>query len=288
MQSQLVFQDEKERSRLQAQERLLVRYEESIFSELLKSRTGLCVLDIGCNDGEKTRRRFSSDAISKVVGLDVSSALIARAQEKHGAGKFSFYLCDVESENFASDLKAHMEKDGIEKFDIIYLSFVLMHIKNIQRLLWSLKKALAQNGTMVILEANDSASYLSGDEKNLLGDFLGMLAKDPLAGSRDTGSRLETIVKECGYRNVRIWHDRMSAPAGDIKMKKDIFEVYFTYLSEDVKMLCAENPQNTEYLTWSDWLKENFEQLRKLVLSGDTQLSIGVCFMTCNGEAYER
>ncbi len=288
MQSQLIFQAEKERSRLQAQERLLIRYEKDIFSELLEGRSGLCILDVGCNDGEKTIRRFSSDAVGKVVGLDVSADLVAQAQEKYLGSKFSFYRCDVESENFAHELKAYMDKDGIQKFDIIYLSFVLMHIKNIKQLLLSLKKVLSPNGTIVILEANDAASSLSNDEYGLLGDFLGMLAKDPFAGNRDTGRNLESLLKACGYRNSRVWHDRIYAPVGDIEMKEDIFEVYFTYLPEDVKMLCDEHPQNMEYRKWSDWLKENFEQLRKLVLSKDAQLSIGICFMTCNGEAYEQ
>ena len=55
---------------------------------------------------------------------------------------------------------------------MIYLSFVLMHLGDVNKLLVSIRPFLKTEGKLVIIEANDSASYLSHDKQGLLGDCL--------------------------------------------------------------------------------------------------------------------
>ena len=79
MQSQLVFQEEKERERLRRQNLLLSQAEKPALEHFFKGKSELSVLDIGCNDGTRTFHRFSDDRISRVIGLEYNQQLVERA-----------------------------------------------------------------------------------------------------------------------------------------------------------------------------------------------------------------
>ena len=91
MQSQLVFQEEKERERLRRQNLLLSQAEKPALEHFFKGKSELSVLDIGCNDGARTFHRFSDDRISRVIGLEYNQQLVERANSQFGNTKFSFY-----------------------------------------------------------------------------------------------------------------------------------------------------------------------------------------------------
>ena len=76
MQSQLVFQEEKERERLRRQNLLLSQAEKPALEHFFKGKSELSVLDIGCNDGARTFHRFSDDRISRVIGLEYNQQLV--------------------------------------------------------------------------------------------------------------------------------------------------------------------------------------------------------------------
>ena len=96
MQSQVVFQEKKERERLLIQNRLLSQAEQPALEHFLEGRTELSVLDIGCNDGSRTFSRFSDDRISRVIGLEYNQELVETAERKYVDSKFFFYQRDVE------------------------------------------------------------------------------------------------------------------------------------------------------------------------------------------------
>ena len=90
MQSQLVFQEEKERERLRRQNLLLSQAEKPALEHFFKGKSELSVLDIGCNDGARTFHRFSDDRISRVIGLEYNQQLVERANSQYGNTKFLF------------------------------------------------------------------------------------------------------------------------------------------------------------------------------------------------------
>ncbi len=105
MQSQLVFQEEKERERLRRQNLLLSQAEKPALEHFFKGKSELSVLDIGCNDGTRTFHRFSDDRISRVIGLEYNQQLVERANSQFGNTKFSFYQMDVDRDSFSADLQ---------------------------------------------------------------------------------------------------------------------------------------------------------------------------------------
>ncbi len=281
MQSQLVFQEKNEIKRLRVQNNLLSCYEAPIFARIFSEGRNLSVLDIGCNDGMKTFERFSSESVSSVIGLEYNEELATKAQKTYGNEKFSFYPFDVEAEGFSERLLTIMTEKELDGFDVIYLSFVLMHLSDAKGLLLSLRPFLKKNGKLFIIEANDAASTLTNDEKGLLGEFLKILKKDKYSGNREIGANICEDLSDSGYENICVWHDAVSASEGEKAKKKAIFTTFFTYLSEDVLLLLDAEPNNEEYKSWSAWLDHNYETLRRLILQEKSFISMGMKILTC-------
>lgn len=281
MQSQLVFGEKNEIKRLRVQNSLLSAYEDPIFAQIFSEGRNLSVLDIGCNDGKKTIERFSSESVSHVIGLEYNEKLAAKAQKIYGNEHFSFYPFDVEAECFSERLRIIMAEKQIDGFDVIYLSFVLMHLNDVKRLLLTLRPFLKKNGKLFIIEANDTASTLSNDEKGLLGEFLKILKKDRYSGNREVGANICEQLSDCGYEDICVWHDAVSATEGEKEKKKAIFTTFFTYLSEDILLLLDAEPNNEEYRSWSAWHDLNYKTLKHLILQEKSVISMGMKILTC-------
>ena len=281
MQSQLVFQEKNEIRRLRVQNELLSCYEAPILTQIFSEERNLSVLDIGCNDGQKTVERFSSESVSQVIGLEYNEKLAEKAQKTYGNEHFSFYPLDVEAAGFAERLHNIMNEKQIDGFDVIYLSFVLMHLSDVKGLLLDLYPFLKENGKLFIVEANDAASTLNNDEKGLLGEFLEMLKKDKYSGNRAVGATICEVLSDCGYRDICVWHDAVSAAEGEKEKKKAIFTTFFSYLSEDILLLLDAEPDNEEYRSWSHWLDLNYKTLKRLILQEKSVISMGMKILTC-------
>ena len=148
MQSQLVFQEEKERERLRRQNLLLSQAEKPALEHFFKGKSELSVLDIGCNDGARTFHRFSDDRISRVIGLEYNQQLVERANSQFGNTKFSFYQMDVDRDSFSADFQKLCTEPEDREFDLICLSFVLMHLHDGEKLLRTLKNFLKKGGLL--------------------------------------------------------------------------------------------------------------------------------------------
>lgn len=285
MNSQLIFQDETEMRRLRVQNTLLASYEEPILAALFSSASDMTVLDVGCNDGTKTVKRFSSPSVSDCIGLEFNLDLVQEAVNRYGDGRFSFYRIDAEDKDFAPSLRKIMAGKNIEAFDLIYLSFLLMHLKDPGSYLRSLSQFLRKDGKILIIEADDSASKLNGDKGGLLGEFLAILRKDRYAGNRDVGRNIIPLLRKCGYGDITVHYDAISASKGEQEKKQAIFTTFFSYLGEDVSILLSCEPENAEYRSWKAWLEKNYLTLREMVMDEESEISMGMKILTCSKES---
>ena len=281
MKSQLVFQEKTEMERLRVQNNLLSCYEAPVFAQLFSEGHALNVLDVGCNDGTKTVERFSLESVAHVIGLEYNEELAIKAEKLYGNKRFSFFTCDVEDQDFPKQLRAIMGEKHIDGFDVIYLSFVLMHLSDMSKLLAALRPFLKPEGKLVIIDANDSASTLTHDDTGLMNEFLNILKKDRYAGNREVGAVIRDELIACGYEDVFVWHDVIAAGAGEAEKKRAIFTMFFTFLPEDVRLLLSAEPENEEYKSWSTWLDRNYETLKQLVMQDQSEISMGIKILTC-------
>ncbi len=284
MEKQNVFTYEKELGRLGMQSELLADCERPIFRELFTGRRNLRVLDVGCSDGEKTFRWFSVPEVSRVIGLELDGKLAGHAQETHGSDVFRFCACDADAEDFPVKLRAVMRREKVRSFDIIYVSLLLSHLRAPEAFLRHLRPLLAEGGVLVAVEADDAAAFLLPEDRRFAG-FMDILSQDPFAGDRSVGGRLGTMLSECGYRSPQLHRCAISAGPGEEEKKAMIYEMFFSFLKEDLVLLRAEAPEDARYIRWERWLQQNCTELRRAVCMPASQISIGISVVTGAGDA---
>lgn len=282
MKSNLIFQDEIELHRLSVQNQLLSDYEKPIIRDMLQEKTKIRILDVGCNDGRKTVDRFSGENIYKVIGLEFHQELVEKAENEYSDKVYSFYQCDIEASDFEERLSDIASKNQIESFDIIYISFVLLHLNDPAKLLTILHRFLATNGKIMIIESFDRNSSLEPDDNNELMSFLDILSQDPCAGKRMMGENLPKILRDCGYQDVRIRLNEIVAENGEQEKKKAVFKTFLSYLPYDIALLLEQEPQNKRYLYWKEWMASHFEHLKEAVQADASKISMGIRIITCN------
>lgn len=275
-------QQENEIERLNIQEDLFSSYEKPVYQKVFaKSRN--FVLDIGSNDGQKTIKRFSNTDAKKVVGIDFDPELIKLAQTNYSNDRFSFYYCNIEDDNFTSSISQIMKEENIPSFDVINLSFVLMHIKDTASLLSKLRTLLSENGVLMLIDTNDDLSHIKPDDGNYFNTFKKLLSKDPYAGDRRCGAKLPETLTKCGFKNVTLEKEKLVASPTEAQKKESMFTCYCSFLKEDIDLLLKEDPTNTTYLYSRDWLVDNYETLKENSLSDKSEFTLGVTVITCSG-----
>ena len=275
-----IYQDPRELARLAAQNRLMRAYETPVWEELFSNRSGMRILDVGCNDGKKTLERFSRPETARVLGLEYHSDLVARAEKNCADSRFLFRACDVEAADFPKRLSELMEESGIEAFDLIHLSFILMHLKEPGRLLQTLSGVLSKSGRLLLVEPDDRDSFISEDPEGLFRTFCRFLKTDPFAGDRGCGRRVFSMLEQMGFRNVRLVQKQITAGQNEPQKKEDLFQMFFSYLPLDMEFLLKQEPEREEYQRCAAWLFAHFDALREQVLQC-RQFAIGVSIMTC-------
>lgn len=284
MASSKVFEENEEINRLAVQNRLLKDYEQPVCQRVIGGRHNLKLLDIGCNDGSKTADRFTCENITQVIGLEYHRHLAKKAQKTYGNNGFAFYQCDVEGAGFIKRLRHLMAKNSIEAFDIIHISFVLMHLKNPGELLTSLRDVLTPGGKLFLVEADDSFSKVSSDTNHLYRNFLKILSDDPFSGDRNCGGKLPALLEKSGYKQIQLESTCIGADQSERLKKKDMFDIFCSYLPADMILLQKQEPDNTQYIACVGWLNQHYHTLKELFLAENTSISMGVSIITCLGE----
>lgn len=277
---QNVFLDEVELKRLMVQGRLLSEYEQPIYQKVIDGRKGLTLLDVGCNNGWKTKERFSDKNFKKIIGIDCLDLLVEQARKQFGNEVLSFYACDVATEDFAEKLQQIIQKENIPAFDIIHCSFMLMHTKEQEEILRRLKAFLAPGGKLIAIEPDDTTSYMNPDPDGIYREFLQVLSADPYAGKRNMGADLPGLFANSGYTDIELECSEIASSGNEITKKEHIFDTFCSYLQEDL-ILLRQGAEGGAYQKEWEWVQKNFEKLRQLMTGEASTVSMGVRIYTC-------
>ena len=275
MGNQNVFANEKELGRLSTQNKLMYRCEGPIFQSIFAGKRDLHVLDVGSNDGEKSFQWFSDPAVSRVLGLELDAALAEHAQKTFGGDKFSFYSCDVENERFPTRLEEIRQREGLDGFDVIYISFLLSHLKAPDALLRQLRPLLNAGGVLVAVDSDDSTCSLEPEGGGLLREYLAFMAQDPFCGDRSLGRRLPEILRSCGYCDAVRRGGPIVAGPEEPEQRRCICDTY-ALLEEDLPLLRESFPNEALYDRMEQWLAQNLAELKRCFLAENARVSMGI------------
>lgn len=215
----------------------------------------LKVLDIGCSNGFKTNLLFGKyKNIEKVVGIDIDDKAIMEAKEKYEDNKYTFELKDID------------QLDTNNKYDIIYLSYVLQHLKEPKQYLKKLKNMLTDRGIIIIKVPDDSFKLCYPDKEDLLNKIF-KLYEDKIINKqnitkytdRHIGKKVFSYLKENNYQNVKLYYNITDTLNMTCDEKLKLFNSSIYFRNAEKKTNVNEKVKN-EMNELLNKLKEKFKQ----------------------------
>lgn len=276
-----VYKLEQELLRLNKQNKFLKELEQPVYNQVLNGVERAAVLDIGCNDGRKTADRFDRDCVSKVIGIEYHKTLVDAANHTYDKNKFHFYQADIESGHFEETLSEIMKASHVDGFDVINISFVLMHLKRPKRVLAAVKKCLKPDGTLVLIETEDSYSRMVPDEDGRMELFLKICDQDILSGNRHLGSKIPAMLQSLEYQDIIVHSKQICAAKMEKERREQMFDIAFSYIPEDIASLCERYPKEQEYLLMKSQIEENYEHFRSDFVEKAAEAACGMVIVTC-------
>ena len=203
----------------------------------------LSILDMGCAYGFVTKDRFAKIPNAKVIGVDRSEILIDYAKENSMFNGASYYVLDLEDEEVIDNLYEIMQKENIEKFDIIFASLVIHHLKNPNKLLRNIRKVLADDG-YIIIRGSDDGSIVTYNDDGLIQKVVDLHLSCDGISDRLNGRKIYSQLVSSGYKNVKMINWVKEVSGMDLDERNEIFIERFSYRKNYIKTQCEKDPYN--------------------------------------------
>lgn len=229
---------------------------------------GGIVLDVGCAYGKVAKSRFNEQKYTQVIGIDKNEFCISEAQKI--GGKFNFVTIDIEENNFADKFRAYMDEQGIDGFDIIFISLVLHHLKDPYAVLRKLRKFLSKSGFIIVRGADDGSKLAYPDEHEYLKRIINKTLQAPGVSDRLHGRKIFDWLNQSGYRNIHIYSFLRDTSNLSYDEREDLFKESFSYRVNYFRKMWEADSANDEKfsdfdemetllaLFENEFMKENF------------------------------
>lgn len=276
------FEDEKEKKRLKIQQDLMKSFDSDTYKKVIDEFDELYILDVGSNNGDFIMDRIGkSEKVRLLVGLEFDAKSVEAANKKYGEdGRIAFYEQNVENEDIQEKLSEIIEKTGIERFNVINISMLLLHLKTPFRLLRALRKFLVKGGVIIIKDIDDGYNLAYPDDNGDFARVVDICTRDTLAGYRHSGRQIYTLLKHAGYTDVSLEKAGLSTIGMDYDERSALFDTYFSFILEDLKIILNKNPGNTQLCEDYEWYKKNYEDLEESFLNDDFFFNLGFVIYT--------
>lgn len=260
-----VFEDEKEKKRLKIQQNLMKRFDKSTYQKIIDSYDELLILDVGCNNGDFVMDRIGrSEKVRLMVGFEYDTESVELANKKYGVkGKIEFYEQNVEAEDLEDNLTEILDNLGVEKFNVINISMVLLHIKNPYRLLKRLRRFLQKGGMVVIKDIDDGYNVAYPDEDEAFARVVAICARNGTSGYRHSGRQMYTLLKHGGYTDICLEQCGLSTIGMDYDEREALFNTYFSFILEDLKIMMERYPGEKEFEENYNWYSKIYDDLEE-------------------------
>ena len=153
------------------------------------------VLDLGCGDGTLSAQIAGLVPNGEVVGIDASRGMIAAAQSK-GRKNLRFLQADINALNY------------VEQFDVVFSNATLHWIKDHQRLLRNVGRALSAEGRLRFNfagEGNCSHFFSVVREAMAREEFAVYFAKFDWPWYMPSVEGYSALMNASGMANARVW-----------------------------------------------------------------------------------
>jgi trans-aconitate 2-methyltransferase len=165
------------------------------------------ILDVGCGDGALTAKLAQAVPDGSVVGIDASAGMI-QAAYSHGNANLSFQQLDVTAARFVGE------------FDIIFSNATLHWVKNHDKLLSVLHRALRSSGVLrVNFAADGNCSTFNRTAKQLMvrSDFRDVFVGFDWPWYMPTVEAYAELVRQSPFSESQVWGENADRYFPDTK-----------------------------------------------------------------------
>lgn len=114
------------------------------------------------------------------------------------------------------------------------------------------------------------------DPDGIISEMKRILSKDPAAGNRYLGKQIFTLFHKSGAKEVYINDDSVStANCVDTEERAAICDAYFSYLEPEFLALSYDNPKNSRYKKYYEYLRDNYERVLNIFRTSDFYFRAG-------------
>lgn len=255
--------DAEERVRLRTQLGLTRTSDVKCLKQITAGLEEVNVLDIGCNDGAWIRDRISKlEKPCRVVGVEIDTAMAENA--KTAFPEMLTICADAESADFLDNIHKQIPNDV--RFDLITLSMVLLHVKDVGMVLRNVRELLAPDGYLFIRDMNDELTVSSPDPEGIVKRMLEISDRVPYTGYRHNGAELYTDLRRCGYSRIQAIPDVVDVTTvidgvTEYDIREHLFTTNFKYVKGDADLACIADPD--AFSADCEYVHKNFEKLHR-------------------------
>ena len=244
---------------------MFLDFDKTILSGLLdQNAEKLNLLDIGCNDGDLIMNRTKGFDNVSVVGVDISMPAINRGNETYPEDKFKGYCIDCLDDSFLDNMREIMDSRGIEGFDMVVCSMILLHLDDPYKCLKNVRKLLKPNGYIFIRDMDDGLAISHPDPDKLVETFNTYSKELSFTGNRTNGRYIYSFLSKCGYKDIKIIPHEITSVGQDPDFLDILYTVNFKFILAGLCQRYENNPEEIEYKNSYDWGKRAFDDLEEL------------------------
>lgn len=275
------YTSDRETKRLRIQTNLLRKFDAAYYEEIFNKFENADILDVGCGNGEMLLDRLKKyHGKFKFIGIERDEAKVNEGINKFGSDNIKFIKGDIENPDFWENSEEMFEVNGFEKFDIINVSMLLLHIKSECSLLRKLRRILKPDGVLIIKDIDDGLNFAYPDD---MGDFervYKICDNNETSGERKNGREIYTNLYRAGFRKIELKRQGFSTIGLTYEEKEAFWGMYFKFILGDIKWMREKYPTNEDIIDDCEWYEENYENMYNEFMKDDFVFSLGFVFFT--------
>lgn len=272
----LYFSSERENVRLQLQTQLLRKFDGDVYKSIFDKYESPDILDLGCGNADMIFDRLSDFHNDfRLMGIDRDEEKVREAEQRYGKKGVSFYAADAEGADFEERIAEAMKNEGIEKFDIINIAMLLLHLKSECSLLRKLRRLLKPNGIIVIRDIDDGINFAYPDYDGSFERIYKICENNETSGERRNGRQIYTNLYRAGFRKIELVKSGFSTIGLDYEEKEAFWGMYFKFILGDIQWMHSKYPQNLAIEEDCEWYLERYDDLFEEFMKDDFVFSLG-------------
>lgn len=184
------------------------------------------ILDVGCSDGSGVMLKIKNTTYRNFCGIDINPDEIGKANQVFGDNKHTFINCDVLDGSFSDHIAQYMREKDIIGFDLVIVSYVLLHTEDPTELLKRIGSVMNPGAAIIIQDHDDGASLVYPQHEYFDNVFtLWKNARD--SGDRNFGRKIPSLLRDAGFCNIALKESSFSSLDHHAAYKEVLWDFFF-------------------------------------------------------------